>query len=73
MTLAEQLIEKGKRKGRLEEKQEALIQMLVQKFSAVTDEQKKRILETRDLDKLDQARALILESDNIVEVLRPVD
>jgi hypothetical protein len=76
MTLAEQLIEKGKRKGRLEgrleEKQETLIQMLVQKFGAVADEQKKRILETRDPEKLDQARALILEADNIAEVLRPL-
>ena len=93
MTLAEQLIDKGKRegiregkregelegerKGRLEGKllvkKEDLLKLLDQKFGAVTEADKRKIIETRDLDKLDQAIGLILKSETTAEVLKPLD
>jgi hypothetical protein len=89
MTLAEQLIEKGKREGRLEgkqegkregelegkllEKQEVLLKLLTQKFGAVADTDKRKITGTRDLDRLDQAIGLILKTETIAAVLRPLD
>ena len=47
-----------------------MIQLLTQKFSAVTEANKRRIVETQDPDKLDQARGLILKSESIEENLR---
>ena len=85
MTLAEQLIEKGKtegkREGRLEGKlegkllvkKEDLIKLLDQKFGAVTEADKRKIIETRDLDRLDQAIGLILKTESMAEVLKPLD
>jgi len=61
MTLAERLIEEGKREGRLEgkregrlegkllEKQEVLLKLLTQKFAAVADTDKRKIMGIRDL------------------------
>ena len=73
MTLAERLIEKGKAEGRLEGRQEDLLNLLTQKFGAVADTDKRKIMETRDLDKLDQALGLIFKTETIAEVLRPLD
>ena len=77
MTVAEQLIEKGKREGEQEgkllEKQEVLIQLLVQKFGALADADKQKIKGTRDPDKLDQAIGLILKTETMAEVLKPLD
>ena len=73
MTLAERLIEKGKAEGRLEGRQEDLLKLLTQKFGAVADADKKKILRTRDLDRLDQALGLIFKTETIAEVLRPLD
>ena len=81
MTLAEQLIEKGKREGELEgklegkllDKQEVLIHLLTQKFGALADAEKQKIIETRDLDRLDQAIGLILKTETMAEVLKPLD
>ena len=85
MTLAEQLIEKGKtegmregmREGKLEGKllvkKEDLIKLLDQKFGAVTEADKRKIIETRDLDRLDQAIGLILKTETMAEVLKPLD
>ena len=85
MTLAEQLIDKGKREGELEGerkgrlegkllvKKEDLLKLLDQKFGAVTEADKRKIIETRDLDKLDQAIGLILKSETTAEVLKPLD
>ena len=77
MTLAEQLIEKGKREGELEGKllvkKEDLLKLLDQKFGAVTEADKRKIIETRDLDKLDQAIGLILRTETMAEVLKPLD
>ena len=81
MTLAEQLIEKGKTEGKREgelegkllEKQEVLIHLLTQKFSAVMEADKRKIIETRDPDKLDQAIGLILKTETMAEVLKPLD
>ncbi len=75
----------GKREGRLEGKREGelqgkllvkkedLLKLLTQKFGAVADADKKKILRTRDLDRLDQALGLIFKTETIAEVLRPLD
>ena len=77
MTLAEQLIDKGKREGELEgkllEKQEVLLKLLTQKFGALADADKRKIKGSRDPDKLDQAIGLILKSETTAEVLKPLD
>ncbi len=101
MTLAEQLIERGKaegklkgrqegkaegkREGRLEGKREGelqgkllvkkevLLKLLTQKFGAVADTDKRKIMGTRDLDRLGQALGLIFKTETIAEVLRPLD
>ncbi len=75
----------GKREGRLEGKREGelqgkflgkkevLLKLLTQKFGVVADTDKRKIMETRDLDKLDQALGLIFKTETIAEVLRPLD
>ena len=89
MTLAEQLIEKGKTEGKREgiregkregelegkllDKQEVLLKLLTQKFGALADADKRKIKGTRDPDKLDQAIGLILKSETTAEVLTPLD
>ena len=81
MTLAERLIERGRREGRLEAiregrlegRQEDLLNLLTQKFGAVADADKSKIMGTRDLDRLDQALGLIFKTKTIAEVLRPLD
>ena len=69
MTVAEQLIARG----RLKDKQEVLLQLLSQKFGYISEAEERTIKETQDPDKLDQALSLILKSDSIAEVLRPLD
>ena len=81
MTVAEQLIEKGKRagllegkkEGILEGKQESLLKQLTQKFGPVSEADRRRIKEARDPDKLDRALGLILTSESTEEILRPLD
>ena len=81
MTVAEQLIERGRREGKREgelqgkllDKQEVLLRLLAQKFGAVADVDKRKIMGIRDLDKLDQALGLIFKTETIAEVLRPLD
>ena len=89
MTVAEQLREEGKlegkregkaegkregkREGKLLVKKEDLLKLLTQKFGAVADTDKRKITGTRDLNKLDQAIGLILKTETIAEVLRPLD
>jgi predicted transposase YdaD len=93
MTLAEQLIEKGRREGRLEGiregrlesiregrlevkllvRKEVLLKLLTQKFGVVVDTDKRKITQTRDLDRLDQALGLIFKAETIAEVLQPLD
>ena len=81
MTLAEQLIargkekgkEEGKREGMLEGKLESLLKQLAQKFGTVTEADKKKIEETKDPEKLDRALGLILKSESVQEILRPLD
>jgi predicted transposase YdaD len=85
MTVAEQLMERGRREGRLEARREGrlearllvwkevLLRLLAQKFGAVADADKRKIMGTRDLDRLDQALGLIFKTETIAEVLRPLD
>jgi len=85
MTLAEQLMakgkeqgkeegkEEGKREGLLEGKQDSLLTQLAQKFGTVSEADEKKVRETKDPDKLDQALILILKSDSIEETLQPLD
>ncbi len=68
MTVAEQLIARG----RLKEKQEVLLQLLAQKFGTVSKADERRIKETQDPDKLDRALSLILKSESIEEILLPL-
>jgi hypothetical protein len=68
MTVAEQLMAKGERK----KMQEVLIQFLTQKFGIVSESDKIRITSTQDPDKLDGALSLILRSESIEEILRPL-
>jgi predicted transposase YdaD len=72
MTVAEQLIARGKEEGKLKEKQEVLLQLLIQKFGAVSKADERRIKETQDPDKLDRALSLILKSESIEEILLPL-
>ncbi|UCF98394.1 MAG: Rpn family recombination-promoting nuclease/putative transposase [Spirochaetaceae bacterium] len=81
MTVAEQLIERGKREGKregeregkLNEKREVLLKLLSQKFDGVAEADKKKILETRDPNRLDQAIGLILKAESSNKVLQPLD
>jgi len=77
MTLAEKLIargeSKGKLEGKLEGKQESLLKQLEQKFDTVSEADKKKIEETKDPDRLDRALLLILKSESIEEILKPLD
>ncbi len=73
MTVAEQLMAKGERKGKLKDKQEVLLKQLAQKFGSISEADEKKIMETQDPDKLDQALSLILKSESIEEILRPLD
>jgi hypothetical protein len=72
MTVAEQLMAKGERKGKLKDKQEVLLKQLAQKFGSISEADEKKIMETQDPDKLDQALSLILKSESIEEILRPL-
>jgi predicted transposase/invertase (TIGR01784 family) len=73
MTVAEQLMAKGERKGKLKDKQEVLLKQLAQKFGSISEADERRIIETQDTDKLDQALVMILKSESIEEILRPLD
>ena len=77
MTVAEQLIARGKEEGKLEgkreDKKEVLLKQLAQKFGVVSEAYRNKITSTRDPDKLDQALGLILKSESIEEILRPLD
>jgi predicted transposase/invertase (TIGR01784 family) len=68
MTVAEQLLARGK----LEVQKEVLLQLLSQKFGAVSEADKGLIENSQDPDKLERALKLILGSDSIEEVLRPL-
>jgi predicted transposase/invertase (TIGR01784 family) len=80
MTVAEQLIERGKREGILEGKREgilegkkgSLLHQLSQKFGTVSEADEQRIMSTKSSDKLDQALGMILKSDSIEEILKPL-
>ena len=69
MTVAEQLMARG----RLKDKQEVLLEQLAQKFGAVADADERKIMATQDPDKLDQALELILNSESIQEILQHLD
>ena len=63
----------GKLEGKLEGKQESLLKQLVQKFGDVSEADKVKIKETQDPDRLDQSLILLLKSNSIEEILRPLD
>ena len=73
MTLGEKLIARGIEKGRREGKREILLNQLAQIFDAVSEADKKKIEETKDPDKLDQCLVLIIKSESIEEILKPLD
>jgi len=69
MTVAEQLMARG----RLKDKQEVLLEQLAQKFGAVADADERKIMATQDPDKLDRALGSILKCESIEEILRSLD
>ena len=77
MTVAEQLIARGKlegqHEGELKKMQEVLLKQLAQKFRVIAEVDKKKVMEIKDPEKLDRALGLILKSESIEEVLRPLD
>jgi predicted transposase/invertase (TIGR01784 family) len=73
MTVADQLIARGKAEGELHGKQESLLKLLVQKFGTVSKADEKKVVDAKDPNRLDQALGLILTADSIEEVLRPLD
>jgi hypothetical protein len=76
MTLEEQILEKGKVAGKIEgtiqEKQQVLIRLLEKKFGPLDDDNKQRVLDNRDGEKLDRAIDLILDADSAEGVLSPL-
>jgi predicted transposase/invertase (TIGR01784 family) len=73
MTLAEQLMARGKEEGRIKDKQEILLQLLSQKFGTISEIDTNRITTMQHADKLDKALELILKSESIEEILKPLD
>jgi predicted transposase YdaD len=63
----------AKQEGKLEVKREILFKLIEQKFGDVSEADKQKIEETQDPDKLDQCLVLILESESIQEILKPLD
>ena len=76
MTIAEQLMERGKVQGKLEgtilDKQQILLRLLGKKFGTLDDDAKKSILGNKDRDKLDRAIDMILDARSAEEVLKPL-
>jgi len=68
MTIEEQLLERGT----IKEKQQVLIRLLQKKFGPLGDDDKQRILDNRDREKLDGAIDLILDADSAAQVLSPL-
>jgi predicted transposase/invertase (TIGR01784 family) len=68
MTIEEQLLERGT----IKEKQQVLIRLLQKKFGSLGDDDKQRILDNRDREKLDGAIDLILDADSVAQVLSPL-
>ena len=68
MTIEEQLLERGT----IKEKQQVLIRLLQKKFGPLGDDDKQRILDNRDREKLDGAIDLILDADSVAQVLSPL-
>lgn len=77
MTLAEQLLQRGKREGMLEgklrDKQEVLLQLLARKFGSVGKGERLKITAARDPNKLDRAIEGILSADTIADILSALD
>jgi predicted transposase/invertase (TIGR01784 family) len=80
MTLEEQILERGKVAGKIEgtiqgaiqDKQQVLIRLIHKKFGPLDNDNKQRVLDSRDKEKLDSAIDLILDADSVDEVLSPL-
>jgi predicted transposase/invertase (TIGR01784 family) len=76
MTIEELILERGKVAGKIEgtiqEKQQVLIRLLEKKFGPLDDDNKQRVLDNRDGEKLDSAIDLILDADSVQVVLSPL-
>lgn len=76
MTLEEQILERGKVKGKLEgtiqDKQQILLRLLEKRFGTLDDDTTRIILGNKDRDKLDRAIDLILDAQSVEEVLEPL-
>ena len=62
----------GKIEGEIKDKQQILIRLLANKFS-LEEAYRKRMLQTRDKERLDQAIDLLLDAASAEEVLEPLD
>ena len=72
MTIEEQILERGKLAGTIQEKQQILIRLLEKKFGPLDDDNKQCVLDNKDREKLDSAIDLILDADTATEVLSPL-
>ena len=77
MTIAERLREKGKIEGKIEGEilgqQHMLLQLLEKKFDGIAEEDKEKVMNVRDRDKLDRVLDRILDAKSIKEVLQPLN
>jgi len=68
VTLEEQIMERGT----IRDKQHVLLRLVEKKFGTLDDDNRQRVLDNRDKDKLDNAIDLILDADSVDEVLSPL-
>ena len=68
MTIADELMEEGELKGKIEEKQQVLVRLLKRKFS-LSPEEAQRVLAVHDPDRLDSALDEIITAERKEEVL----
>ena len=68
MTIADELMEEGELKGKIEEKQQVLVRLLKRKFS-LSKEEEQRVLAVHDPDRLDSALDEIITAESKDEVL----
>jgi hypothetical protein len=72
VTIEEQILERGKIAGTIQDKQQVLLRLLAKKFGPLDDDSKRSIVNTKNGEKLDRAIDLILDADSIEEVLSPL-
>ena len=62
---------RGKLKGEILGQQHMLLRLLEKKFGVIDETEKKKVMNTRDRDRMDRAIDRILDAKSIDEVLQP--